>query len=256
MPKRQAGAVFWEGLVQDTSEDDKLREQRGRLLKTWAQHPWLWLAGVDPTTKDGPDGSHWPKGRPLIWTTDEKDQDQPVKPFPAHLDYLRHYVETLHTSRYVIVDKARQMIVTTATLLYVDWQCRFVAHRRWLLSRHKEDDAIELLEDKIRAVHRRLPAWVKQALPLKDKPQRKAMYTDSGSYILAVPENVATSEARGGTASGVVVDEGALQQLFAEIVAAALPMCDKIFAVSTPNIGNPGAEAYKRYLDEGKEQPA
>jgi hypothetical protein len=190
---------------------------------------------------------------PLIWTTDEKDQDNPVKPFPAHMNYLRHYIETLHTEQYVIVDKARQMLVTTSTVLYIDWQCKFSAHRRWLLSRHKEDDAIEILEDKVRAVHRRLPAWVQAALPLKDKPQRRALYADSGSYILAVPQNVAMSEARGGSASGVFIDEGPAQDMFADVVSASLPMCDKIFAVGTPNIGNPGAEAYKRYLDEGKE---
>jgi hypothetical protein len=51
----------------------------------------------------------------------------------------------------------------------------------------------------------------------------------------------------------VFIDEGPAQDMFADVVSASLPMCDKIFAVGTPNIGNPGAEAYKRYLDEGKE---
>lgn len=239
-PKKEP--VLWGSLATSGAVSEEGKRRRQRALVHWGEHPWNWLAGKDPES-----------GEPLIWTSDEKAKEQTERPFPAHFDYIRHYIELLHTQQYVIVDKSRQMFVTTATVLYIDWQCRFVANRRWLLSRHKEDDAIEILDLKVKRVHRRLPEWVQAALPLREKPQKRATYPDSGSVIIAVPENVAESEARGGTASGVFIDEGARQHGFYEIVVASMPMCDKVIAVTTPEIGNPGAEQYKRYLDEGRE---
>lgn len=63
---------------------------------------------------------------------------------------------------------------------------------------------------------------------------------------------MAEGAGRGGTASGVFVDEGARQAKFGAIVSACLPMTDKLIAVSTAEIGTPGARVYKAMLDEGK----
>lgn len=239
MPGRKS--LLWDAVVSGGghSRDSSLEGKRRKLFDHWGEHPWNWLAGQDT------DGS------PLILTTDPKDRVHPVKPFPRK-SYLRQLVTLLHERRYIFVEKSRQMIVTTVVLLYIDWNCRFRDGRRWVVSRHKEDDAIELLRDKVRAVHGRLPEWVQEWSPMLPRPARQITYPNTGSYILATPQNVAESEARGGTASGVFIDEAPLQDNLRAIITASLPMCDKLFAVGTPAIGNPGARIMKMYIDEGK----
>jgi len=218
-------------------------KERDRLWAHWGEHPNNWLCGFDTTNPEGP--------KQLIWTTDERDQAEPVKPWPIEKEYLQRYVDDLHTHNYVLLDKCRQMLVSTATLLYLDHLCRFKDSRRCVLSKRSEDEAIEMLEDKVRAVHRRLPEWVRLRSRQTPRPMKKVKYLDTGSYILAANEVVAKGAARGGTASVLVIDEGAFQDMFGEIWSAAQPMCDKIFGITTASVTGRGARVYKLMLDEG-----
>jgi hypothetical protein len=210
----------------------EIEAERAALIVHWSEHPWNWLAGKDTD------------GRPLIWTKDE-GSDEAVRPWPAHREYLRDYIDLLHEGKIsdpmLLVDKARQMTITWATILYADWECRFRKARRWLLSKSTEDEAKEILRDKPRFVHKQLPEWVREALPQKDKPASRIEYPASDSYILAVAENAADRETRGGTASGVIVDECARQFGFYDIVTAAMPMATRLIAMTTATLGNPGA---------------
>jgi hypothetical protein len=243
------------------SERRDLERERSKLLALWSRDHWAWLTGVDTTTFYGPpepglpEGRFFSAGRPLIWTSDERSQTEPVKPFPD-LEYLRLYTGILNDEQYVFTDKSRQMIISTTTLGYIDWQCRFIPARRWVLSKKTEDEAIEMLEDKVRAVHSRLPEWVQLISPQSTKPQKKVRYAASRSYILAANEAAAFGQARGGTASGVFVDEAAYQDGFIAIVTASLPMCDKLFATTTPAMGTPGGRGFKMYVSEGLERAA
>jgi hypothetical protein len=58
-------------------------------------------------------------------------------------------------------------------------------------------------------------------------------------------------EFRGNRASIVLVDEAAFQEFFPQMVGAAREMCDRMWAVTTANAGNPGAE---RFLDLAREE--
>lgn len=147
------------------------------------------------------------------------------------------------------------MIISTATLLTIDWECRFQDGRRWLLSKRTREEAADMLEEKVRPVHKRLPEWVRERLPASDTPRHKIRYPKRpGSFLIGVAENVAEGLARGGTASGVFVDEASRQHSLQAIHAAAMPMCDKFVAVTTAEIGNPGAEFFDKILREGREQ--
>ncbi len=214
--------------------------QQKELLEYWAKHPWNWLSGTDFD------------GTPLIRTADEKDEERPIKPYPTDKPYLKRLVQILVDERLVMVDKSRQMIVSTTCLLVIDWYCRFRDARRWLVSKHKEGESVELIKDKIRRVHERLPKWVQEALPQSKTPAIRVDYPGTGSYIRAVAQNVAQSEARGGTASGMLIDEAARQDQFGDIMAASLPMAGKIWAVTTAMVGSQGARTFKSYIDEGK----
>jgi hypothetical protein len=251
--------LFGRPVVTGKAEQDKLNEQRLELLRHWAAHPWNWLTGKDLD------------GRPIIWTKDEKDEKAPLKPFPAHLVYLRLLVEVLFSptlqvvgvsgaivalTRFLLIDKARQMYVSTVIIALMDWWCRFRPHRRFLVSKVKEEDAIELINDKARGIEDGLPMWVRRALPQDPRPAAKINYPKNvigggGSYILGVAQNVAESSARGGTATAILVDEAAFQDSTDEIIDGARPMASRIWVVSSPYLGTPGGVTMKKILDYG-----
>jgi len=224
------------------------------MLKFWGEHPWHWLSGVDPSTTSVPwqDGRVYEKGVPLIWTTDEKDAREPIKPFPMDKPYLKCIVDELYTHKFLMVEKCRQMMMSWTALLVIDWECRFRPNRRWLLSKTTEEEGIIMLEEKVRAIQDRLPEWVQTALPQSTKPQHIVKYGSTKSTFRAVTTNAAARACRGGTASGVFVDEAPVQETFNEIVVASLPMTGRLWCVGTPMTGNPGAAAYKMYLSEGR----
>jgi hypothetical protein len=217
-------------------------DQQLKLIHYWRKHPANYIFGTDDTNG----------GKPLIWTKDEKDSRRPIKPFPTDKDFLRIYVDLLWRQHKVLVDKSRQMVISTTTLRFMDWHCRFRDARRWLLSKATEDEAKELIEDKIRFGNRMLPEWLQKALPATEKPQRKVYYGFTSSYILGCNEAVAERQARGGTASGVFIDEAARQVFLKRLIAGASPMCDRIVAVTTADFGTPGADEFLRLRDEGK----
>lgn len=229
---------------------DDLEAKRAALLVHWSKHPWNWLLGEDLVEREVSIGI---RSRKLIWTTDERDDEHPIKPFPRR-EYLRRFVHILHTENEVLLDKARQMMATTLTLLYIDWTCRFRPARRWIISKNKEQEAYDLLRDKIRAVHYRLPTWVQDRLPVLPEPQGKVIYDGTGSYILGAPENVADSEARGGTATGFLIDEAARQRSFSSIWSAAAPMSQKLFAITTAKLGGSGAIAFLKMLERDQRE--
>jgi hypothetical protein len=249
-------------LAGDAREDSgALREiglRRAELLKTWTADPWAFLTGRDLD------------GRPIWWTKDEDDPVRPVKPFPTDLLYLNRLVQLVWAqgfpehrynlepgrfgfeqppyNRPIFLEKARQMLITTTILGFGFWDCGFHDARRWILSKSVEDDAEELLRDKIRFSSLRMPGWLQTAIGCSRKPEGRADFR-RGSYLLAAGQNVADREARGSTASRVFVDEGAIQERLADILAAVLPMCPRVIVVTTPNLGNPGALVFQKYLE-------
>lgn len=241
------------GKVEKSREVGDVRRE---LLERWAMGgPRAWLWGVDPTSPD----KDFPAGRPLIWTKDEsKPGVAAFNPWPAERDrpYLVKMAEDIYGSEepLILIDKPRQIMATWLTTLLVDYECRFTTFRKWILSKTKEAEAIAILDDKPRFVHSRLPQWLQEAMPVKMRPKVQNEYLATESLFKAVTENVADSEARGITASGVLIDEAAFQRRFKEIVAACMPMAVKIVAISTANIGNPGAQYFYQLVSEGLDE--
>lgn len=211
---------------------------REELFSMWMSDPWDWLTGRDLD------------GTPIIWTTDERDSKAPVKPFPFDKPYLKRMTyDVIYSPHPVFIDKPRQMMVTTLLILLADWSCRAKNSRKVLLSKHKESEAIAILRDKVRAVHKRLPVWVQEMSPISLTPADRIDYRATGSMIQGVAENFAAAEARGNTASIVMVDEAALQSTLGEILAAVLPMAASLWVLSTPGWGR-GERVFKSYLSE------
>ena len=75
--KRRSEAVWRQvSTVGDAQTAANIATQ-SKLWDYWSQHPWNYLSGKDAD------------GRPIIWTTDERDDKVPVKPFPAEKEYLK-----------------------------------------------------------------------------------------------------------------------------------------------------------------------
>lgn len=213
-------------------------EERRDLLREWSRDPWDFLTGRDTD------------GRQIIYTKDEGDADHPYKPFPAKQHLYRLTRDLFSDERVVLVDKSRQMMVSTLCCLLILHHILFRRGRAVFISKQKKELAEMLMLDKIVGPYERLPVWVKDALPLEiTKAQVVATLTDS--RCTAVAQNAAVGEFRGNRASIVLVDEAAFQEYFREMIGAAKEMCDRLWAVTTANSGNPGAE---RFLDLAREE--
>jgi len=213
-------------------------EERRDLLRQWSASPWEFLTGRDTD------------GRQIIWTKDEGDSDHPYKPFPAKPHLHRLTRDLLGEERVVLVDKSRQMMVSTLCCLLLLHLILFRRGRVCFISKQKRELAEMLMRDKIAGPYERMPGWLRDALPL-DIAKAQIVATRTDSRINAVAQNAAVGEFRGNRASIVLVDEAAFQEYFREMVGAAREMTDRLWAVTTANSGNPGAE---RFLELAREE--
>lgn len=239
-------------------KDPKLERRRRDLLQHWSEHPRNWLWGTDDTSTEVhlPNGEilTYPNGRPLCWTqVEEADEGGAYQPWPSpkkwpHLVWL---LDEVHDPGFqgLVGDKSRRMMFTTLVLRYFDWCCRFQSGRKYLWSKITEDQAIEQLEEKVRAAHRLLPQWVRERLPLTESPLNMVRYPKTGSRIRAVSQTAAGGECRGGGATGIGIDEAAFQEYAPDILAASREMARKWFLFSTPEVKGRGARLMKTYLD-------
>jgi len=120
------------------------------------------------------------------------------------------------------------------------------------VSRVKEESAVKMIGDKIRKPHGRMLQWVQRIMPITDEPKNIITWLGTGSTVTGVAQNFAEADARGPTASLILVDEAAYQSYFPLIYRAVLPMTGRLWGVTTANIGNPGAQLYRDLIHEGK----
>jgi len=213
-------------------------DERRALLKKWAADPWEFLIGQDVD------------GRPLIVTKDESDDKEPYKAFPVDKPHLLLMTRDLFgPDKIVLVDKSRQMMVSTLCCLLLLHHVLFRRGRRCFISKQKEELAVMLMADKIRGPYERMPEWIKRLFPVKGPANTFAVETTE-SVITAVAQNAAVGEFRGNTASIVLIDEAGFQEYFPDMLRAAERMAGRMWAVTTANAGNPGAELFDRLRRE------
>ena len=142
------------------------------------------------------------------------------------------------------------MIVSTTLMLLADWYGRFRENRNILVSKQKEGEAETLIREKVRSVHTRLPSWVQDALPASRTPANMVTYGNTQSTLRGVAQNFALSEARGTTASIVLIDEAAFQEYTGAIIDAVSAMSSRLWVVTTPRAVGAGAHVFKRMISE------
>jgi hypothetical protein len=212
-------------------------EERRELLREWSRDPWDFLTGRDTD------------GRQIVFTKDEGDAEHPYKPFPAKPHLYRLTKDLFSEQKVVLVDKSRQMMVSTLCCLLILHHILFRRGRLVFISKQKRELAEMLIRDKLVGPYERMPEWVRVALPLEiTKSQVVATRTDS--RVNAVAQNAAVGEFRGNRASIVLVDECAFQEYFPQMIGAAKEMCDRLWGVTTANSGNPGADTFLNLVRE------
>jgi hypothetical protein len=260
--KKAENLRLWREMLFDTrgTATEAKQQKRLALMETWRDDPWAYLTGRDvPDEEMDPE---WVEsgGRPIYWTVDERDEEVAVKPFPTILQpdefaYLRDLTAEMWSKyRIFMLDKARQMYATTLAMGNIDWFGSFRDEREIFVSRVKESSAIKLINDRIRTPHSRKPRWLQDLQEMSPAPQHVITWGGSGSTVTGVAQNFAVADARGPTASLILVDEAAYQDYFPEIYRAVLPMTSRLWAITTANIGNPGAAAFKKLIMEGRPQ--
>jgi hypothetical protein len=142
------------------------------------------------------------------------------------------------------------MIVSTTLMLLADWIARFHQNRNILVSKQKEGEAETLIREKLRSVHSRLPQWLQEASPASKTPANMVTYDQTQSTLRGVAQNFAIGEARGTTASVVLIDEAAFQDLAASMIDAVAAMSARLWVVTTPRVVGAGAVAVRRLLTE------
>src|SRR3990172_2207020 len=232
--------------VLDLDEDDeeikdrptlKLTPAREDALELWKSDPWVFLTGKDPDT-----------GEPIIKTVDQREKKNPLKPFPAHLDYLHYLMDLLENEQYSQGEKCSQMIITTSIALWAMWRTLTRQMHKTLLSKHKEDEAITILREKVMEPWDHMPEWLKYQWPLRNKPSNRVEAKGTKSHILGLPENAAAADARGQTYQVGLIDEAEWQEQLPSLLGAMLPRAAQVIFWSTPAMGGPGVTTFKQYL--------
>lgn len=213
----------------------ELHPDRQKLLNHIGRNPWNFVTAEDPITKE-----------PLVWTRNENSK-RGKDPFP-HKDYLHTLFDMLRAEPVLLIPKSRQMIISTGCLVLCLWEIMFEQSWRTILSKVTEEDAEELLDNKVRFTYERLPAWLKAAKTIPVQPKGKATCKQTASYILAAAQNVADRECRGGTANRVIIDEACYQDHTRTIVEAGQPMTQRMVLVSSPNVSYPGGRFMRKIV--------
>lgn len=212
--------------------------QKGALAK-WSADPWAFLTSKDED------------GRPVIWTQDEENEAEPFRPFPTDKPYLLELAnELMGPHQIVLIDKCRRMMVSTLCMLLIYHTILFKKGRHCMVSKQTEDLVEMLMRDKIAGVHLRTPEWFQAAMALRLEPANRYTCGVTGSDVIGVTENAALRHFRGAGASIVLIDEAAFQEYFEDMLRAAQPMAARIWAVTTANSGDPGAETFNKLKTE------
>lgn len=155
----------------------------------------------------------------------------------------------LMTERQILILKARQLGISWLLCAYALWLCLYHPGRVVLLFSRGQLEADELLR-RIKVLYRRLPDWLRSALPNVTTDNASEIGWSNGSRAQSLP---ATENAgRSFTASLVVMDEFAFMQWADKLYTAVKPTIDgggQLVILSTANgISNLFADLWERTL--------
>ncbi len=181
-----------------------------------------------------------------VWTKDEHDAENPVKPYPIKEKALRLLIHRFSTMPMLWVVKSRQLMVTWTVCAYLLWAAKRHPYRLIFAQSKKEADAANLVfnggksgkdwfQARISFIEKHLPPWLQDEGIQASYAQ---LVFPNGSKIWGIPEG--PDIIRSYTASVLFSDEAAFQPSFEAAYTAALPMIKgggQFIAVSSANPG-------------------
>jgi hypothetical protein len=144
-------------------------------------HPWRKYDESDAPTPDLIGKPIYEKPGPVhflrflnevVYTLDEDDTEEPVKPFPRHKGYIKDYVEmVLFLQRFIVIPKSRRLMMTWVHAIYALWFALAHPRRNVVWQAQKGDKVADTMEAKILHVLMHLPQ--DRFAPFVDLNERK-----------------------------------------------------------------------------------
>ncbi len=147
-------------------------------------------------------------------------------------------LSTISRNRKTVILKARQLGMTWLTLADALWQMLFRPKAVVLLFSRRDDEAIHLLDDRLKGMYRQLPSWMQAAAVVEDNSHEFAL--SNGSVARAFP----TSGGDTYTATYAVVDEADLIRNLDKLMTSVKPTIDaggQLVLLSRPDKSRPGS---------------
>lgn len=129
-------------------------------------------------------------------------------------------LKTMQEERLTIILKARQLGLTWLCLAYAIWLMLFRPQAEILLFSRRDDEAVHLLDERLKGMYNRLPAWMKARAVVRSNSHEFSL--SNGSTARAFP----TSAGDSYTATLAIVDEADLVPDFNRLMRAVKPTID------------------------------
>lgn len=157
-----------------------------------------------------------------VFTLDQVDKLHPIKPFPAHYDYLKLYVRGWQKRRLIVVPKSRRMFMSWCNIGLYLWDTMFGIGRTNIFQSKKEESSNNLIERAKFVLEHIPPEFIPpDMIPKWDKTYCNLKFPELHSEILGVAQG--ESQLREHTASGLLFDEFAFWDEAEDTYGAAMP---------------------------------
>lgn len=156
----------------------------------------------------------------------------------------RKAINLVHKEQLVVILKSRQIGLTWCLLGYALWSMLFNPVAEILLFSRRDDEAVNLLDNRLKGMYNRLPDWMKTTRVLQSNTH--AFGLSNGSNARAFP----TTGGDSYTATFVLVDEADLVENFNQLMRAVKPTIDnggKLACLSRADKDTPQSEFKRIY---------
>lgn len=165
-----------------------------------------------------------------VFTLDQVSADNPIKPFPSYLEYLRFLCQLWQIEKLIAAPKSRRMVCSWNFISLYTHDAMFNAGRFHGFVSKKEDDAGDLVA-RAEFIYNKIPTWriPRALLPVlkngKMSKQPPLMeFEEINSKIQGFPQGA--DQLRQFTLSGILGDECAFWEGAQEFYSASKPTLD------------------------------
>lgn len=174
-----------------------------------------------------------------VYTLDQTDAVNPIKPFPKHLDYLKLYTRVWQKEKRIAVPKSRRMFMSWVNIALYTWDAMFHFGRHNAFVSKKEDDADDLVK-RAKFILDHIPEekLPKELIAKYEYTFGKIKFPELNSIIQGFPSGA--DQLRAYTLSGILGDESAFWEDAQKMYSASFPTLEgggRMTMISSPAPG-------------------